>query len=438
MPLLIVALGVGLLLFCIIVLRLNALIALLIVSLAVGLMYGMPALEIIESIKAGVGGTLGGLSLILGLGAMLGSLIAESGAAQKITHSLIQKFGKQNIQWAVLLTGFIVGIPMFYSVGFVMLIPIIFSIARSTGMPILYIGIPMTASLSVTHGFLPPHPGPTAIAEIYSADIGLTLLYGLILAVPTIIVAGPIFSKTLGKLKNKAVPDLFQTKPIAESELPSLKVSIFTALVPVFLMAVTATFNLYADKTSNIGLVVNFIGDPIISLLIAVLIAIVTLGIKLGKKMTEVMATVTESVKSIAMILLIIAGGGAFKQVLIDSGMGNYVAALLEGTAISPLVLAWTIAAVLRISLGSATLAALTAGGIAAQVVQTTGVSPELMVLATGAGSLTFSNVNDTGFWMFKEYFKLSIWETFMSWTMMETIVSIMGLIGVLVLNMFI
>ncbi|MEO1518052.1 MAG: gluconate:H+ symporter [Bacteroidota bacterium] len=436
MPILIIIAGIAVLLILIIGLRLNSFIALLLVALGVGIAEGMPINTVIDSIQKGVGSTLGYLALVLGLGAMLGSLIAESGSAQRITNRLINSFGIKNIHWAVILTGFIVGVPMFYNVGFIMLIPIIFTIAASTQLPLLYVGIPMVASLSVTHGFLPPHPAPTAIAAIYEADISLTLLYGLILAVPTIIIAGPVFGSTLRNFKTRPPQELFPVKEIPPDQLPGFGISVFTALLPVLLMAVAAIGKLYLPEDHLTNKVLSFVGSPVMALLIAVLVAIYTLGLRLGKDMKSIMTTLTESVKSIAMIMLIIGAGGAFKQVLIDSEVGQYIADSLKDTNFSPLLLAWLIAAALRISLGSATVAALTAAGIAQPLIGATDVSPELLVLATGAGSLTFSNVNDTGFWMFKEYFNLTIWETFRSWTVMETIVSIVGLIGCLLLGM--
>ena len=435
MPLFIVFIGILVLLFLIMGLRFNAFIALTLVALGVGIAEGMQITEVVSSIQKGVGSTLGYLALILGFGAMLGALIAESGAAQGITNRLVDMFGMKNIQWAVIITGFIVGVPMFYSVGFIMLIPIIFAIAQSTGMPLLYIGIPMVASLSVTHGFLPPHPAPTAIAVIYEADISLTLLYGLILAVPTIIIAGPIFGRTFKNFKTKPPKELFPIKEVAPEDMPPFWISVLTGLIPVILMALAAIAKLYLSEENTFYKLMAFIGDPVIALLLAVLIAIYTLGLRLGKDMKSIMETLADSVKAIAMILLIIGAGGAFKQVLIDSGVGDYIVELMDGSSISPLVLAWSIAAALRISLGSATVAALTAGGIVAPLIGTQPVVPELLVLATGAGSLTFSQVNDTGFWLFKEYFNLTIMETFKSWTMMETIVSIVGLVGCMILN---
>jgi gluconate transporter len=295
----------------------------------------------------------------------------------------------------------------------------------------------MAASLSVTHGFLPPHPGPTAIAVIFNADIGMTLVYGIILAIPTIVLAGPVFASFLRGIKANPPKGLFQVKQFEDAQMPGYGISLFTALVPVLLMAIASLINVFLPETSALKPAVTFIGDPVIALLISVLVAIFTLGLNRGKTMPEVMQIISSSITGIAMILLIIGGGGALKQVLVDSGVGNYIADLGKQANFSPLVLAWSISALLRVCLGSATVAGLTAAGIVLPVLESTGANPELMVLATGAGSLMLSHVNDPGFWMFKEYFGLSLPQTFSSWTLMETIVSVMGLLGVLLLDIF-
>lgn len=453
MPIVIVLIGIAALLLLIIYGRVNTFLALILVAMGVGIAMSlipdatakalgvnaeMTPASVIKSIQAGVGSTLSDLALILGFGSMLGAMIAESGAAQVITNRLIKVFGIKHIQWAMLLTGFIVGIPLFYSVGFLILIPIIFAVVNSTKLPLLYLGIPMIASLSVTHGFLPPHPAPTAIVQFYHADINMTLLYGLILAIPTVIVAGPIFGKTLKNIQ--AVPNfnLYKMRDIPVEQLPPFWVSVMVGLMPVLLMALAAIAGLTLPPENPGYKMLAFLGDPIVALFISVWVAIFALGTQLGRRIPEIMDSLTDSVKASAMILLIIAGGGAFKQVLVDSGISDYIVGLMKGASISPIVLAWSIAAALRITLGSATVAALTAAGIAAPLVSQTGANAELLVLATGAGSLTCSQVNDTGFWLFKEYFNLSIGQTLRSWTMMETIVSIMGLIGCLILNLFV
>ena len=438
MPLIIVALGVALLLLLMIRFKLNGFIALILVALAVGLLQGMPVDKVVASIKAGVGGTLGSLALIMGFGAMLGKMLADCGGAQRIATTLIDKFGQKYIQWAVVLTGFTVGFALFYEVGFVLLLPLVFTIAAKARVPLLYVGVPMAASLSVTHGFLPPHPGPTAIATIFHADMGKTLLYGTLLAIPTVILAGPVYARFLKKI-DKPIPEgLYNAKTFTEAEMPSFGVSVWTSLVPVILMAGRAIAEMILPKGHPVLAYAEFFGDPVMATLIAVLIAIFTFGLNRGRSMDQITDTITSSIKIIAMMLLIIGGGGAFKQVLVDSGVDKYIAAMMHSTNLSPLFMAWSIAAVLRIALGSATVAAITAGGIAAPLIATTGVSPELMVIAVGSGSVIFSHVNDPGFWLFKEYFNLSIGETMKSWSALETIIAVCGLIGCLLLGMVI
>lgn len=437
MPLFIVAIGVALLLLLMIGFKINGFISLVLVSLFVAIGEGMPLDKVVKSIEGGVGGTLGHMALVVGFGAMIGNLIAESGAAQRISTTLIDKFGKKNVQWALLITGFVVGIAMFYEVGFVLLIPIVFTVCATAELPLLYVGVPMAAALSVTHGFLPPHPGPTAIASVYGADISKVLLYGIIISIPTVIIAGPVFSKFLKRFEKEPPKGLFNPKVFKDEEMPSFATCIFTALVPLVLMGVSAISEMTLPKASYARVVIKFIGDPVIAMLISVFIAIYSLGLARGKKMPEIMKVVSDSISSVAMILLIIGGGGALKQVLIDSGVGNYIATLMAGSNISPLVLAWLIAAILRLALGSATVAAMTTAGIILPIIGASGANPALMVLATGAGSLIFSHVNDPGFWIFKEYFNLTIGETLASWSVMETIISVFGLVGVLVINLF-
>ena len=412
MPLVIVAIGVILLLLLMIRFKMNGFIALVLVALAVGLMQGMPLDKVIGSIKAGVGGTLGSLALIMGFGAMLGKMLADCGGAQRIATTLIAKFGKKHIQWAVVLTGFTVGFALFYEVGFVLMLPLVFTIAASANIPLLYVGVPMAAALSVTHGFLPPHPGPTAIATIFNADMGKTLLYGTILAIPTVILAGPVYARVLKGI-DKPIPEgLYSAKTFSEEEMPSFGVSVWTSLVPVVLMAMRAIAEMILPKGHAFLPVAEFLGDPVMATLIAVLIAMFTFGLNRGRSMDQINDTLVSSIKIIA--------------------------SMMHETNISPLLMAWSIAAVLRIALGSATVAAITAGGIAAPLIATTGVSPELMVIAVGSGSVIFSHVNDPGFWLFKEYFNLTIGETIKSWSMLETIISVCGLVGCLLLNMVI
>ncbi|MGC9934579.1 gluconate:H+ symporter [Priestia aryabhattai] len=437
MPIVFICIGVVLLLLLMVVFKLNAFISLVIVGLLVGIMEGMSPNEAMASITSGLGGTLGSLTLVLGFGGMLGKLMADSGGAQRIAVTLIKVFGKKRVQLAAVLTAFIVGIALFFETGVVVLIPLVFTIAAEASVPILYIGMPVVAALITMHGFVPPHPGPTAVAGIYDANLGKTLLYGIIIAIPAVIISGPLYTKLFKKedLEVEIPKGLFNPKHFTEEEMPGFGISVFTALIPVILIAFQAIVEIVMPNSALVP-TAQFLGNPGIALLIAVIVAIYTFGLNRGKKMPELMNSITQSVSSIAMILLIIGGGGAFKQVLIDSHVDKYVAGLMEGSTMSPLILAWLIAAILRVVLGSATVAGLTAAGIAAPLVAATHVSPELMVLATGAGSMTFSHVNDAGFWIYKEFFNLTIGKTIKTWSVMVTIASLVGLAGVLIINL--
>jgi len=438
MPLVVITLGILLLFLLILVVRLNAFIAFILVGLAIGMGQGMELNAIVESIEKGIGNTLGFLVMILGLGAMLGKLVAESGAAQKITNGLIQLFGVKNTRMAVMLTGFIVGVTMFYSVGFVILVPLVFTVAAATGLSLISIALPMLAALSVTHGFLPPHPAPTALSVMFEADMGKTLIYGVIVAIPAILISGPILTRFIPKVEAKPLKEFMTTKVFSEEELPSFSSSILTALLPVILIAVsTLIVNFFPLEGLWIS-IIKFIGNPVIALLLTVLVGTYTLGIARGLNMDGVMKIYGAAVSGITMVLLIIAGAGSLKQILIDSGVSEYIGNLLQITSMSPLVIGWLIATLIRFSVGSATVAGLTTAGIVLPLVQSSGVSPELMVLSIGAGSLMLSHVNDSGFWLFKEYFNLNVKETLSTWTIMETSIGISGLLGVLVLNQFI
>ncbi len=438
MALLIVFTGVLFLLLLVTVVRINTFISFTLVCIYVGLMSGLPLETTVEALKKGMGDTLGLLVLILGFGSMLGKIVADSGAAQKITQTLVAAFGLKKIHWALMLTGFIVGIPMFYSVGFVILVPIIFTVAASTGLPLLFVGIPMLASLSVTHGYLPPHPAPTAIANMFGADMGKTMFYGVLVAIPAIIVAGPILSPRFKKIKATPFKEFTGQNILNESELPSTSISILTALMPVILIGLSGLLTSFIDRNSLAFPFIKGLGDPVVAMLLSVLFAIYALALRNGKKIKEVMDSLAHAISSIAMILLIIAGAGGLKEVLVASGISDYLGNLLGHSGLSPLFLAWLIAAAIRVSVGSATVAGMTAAGIVLPLVSHPSVSPELMVLAIGSGSLMLSHVNDGGFWMFKEYFNLSVKETLFTWTVVETTISIVGLIIILIINHFI
>ncbi|KIN26652.1 MULTISPECIES: gluconate permease GntP [Bacillus] len=446
MPLIIVALGILALLFLIMGLKLNTFISLLVVSFGVALALGMPFDKVVSSIEAGIGGTLGHIALIFGLGAMLGKLIADSGGAQRIAMTLVNKFGEKNIQWAVVIASFIIGIALFFEVGLVLLIPIVFAISRELKISILFLGIPMVAALSITHGFLPPHPGPTAIAGEYGANIGEVLLYGFIVAVPTVLIAGPLFTKFAKKIvpasfaKNGNIASLGTQKTFNLEETPGFGISVFTAMLPIIIMSVATIIDLLQETIgfadNGVLAFIRLIGNASTAMIISLLVAVYTMGIKRNIPVKTVMDSCSTAISQIGMMLLIIGGGGAFKQVLINGGVGDYVADLFKGTALSPIILAWLIAAILRISLGSATVAALSTTGLVIPLLGHSDVNLALVVLATGAGSVIASHVNDAGFWMFKEYFGLSMKETFATWTLLETIISVAGLGFILLLSL--
>lgn len=435
MPLVILALGIILLFVLIVKVKMNSFLSLILVCLIVGYAEGLPISELFPTIQKGLGGTLGGLTIVVGFGAILGKLMAESGGAQRIATTLINMFGRKNVKWAVCLTGFIVGIALFYEIGFVLLIPLVFTIAVAANISLLEVGMPMAAALSATHGFLPPHPGPTAIAVLFHADIGLTLIYGLLIAIPTVIVSGPLLYNTAKDIQTSIPEGLHSDHEFTEEEMPSFAVSIMTALTPVFLMAISAVGKMVLQKGDSLLIFLNFIGDPSTALTISLVIAFYTFGYARGKTTKEIMEISEKAILTVAMILFVVGAGGALKQVLIDSGVGRYIGEMVAGSQLSPLVLAWVIASVIRIAVGSATVAAMTAGGIVAPLIAVTGVSPELMVLAVGAGSVIFSPPNDPGFWLFKEFFGLTVKQTVRTWCMVETSIAVMGLIGVLVIN---
>ncbi|MTB52621.1 gluconate:H+ symporter [Lewinella sp. W8] len=436
MPILITLLAVLLLLGLIIGLKWHPFVALILVAILAGLGLGMGPEGTMTAIKGGVGGTLGGLAMILGLGAVLGGIIAETGAAQVITDRLVAGRKGTDVLWGLCFVGFLIGIPLFYTVAFVMMAPIIFAASKRTGLPLAMVAVATVASLSVTHGFLPPHPAPVIIADTYGADLGKTLLFGLILGVPSVILAGPLLARTLKNMPQTEGAIPMEAKDLPE-QLPSYGASLLCALLPVILLgagALVQSFFPGAEGEGNrwIALVTN----ATVALLIGVVAAMLILGRQTGISFADLMSRVGKQLAPMAAVLLIIAGGGAFKQVLVDSGTSDYIVGALEGFNAHPILIAWLIAAALRITLGSATVAAITAAGIALPLAQGGSVSPELLVLATGAGSLTCSHVNDTGFWLFKEYFGLTVPQTLRSWTVMETVVSLIGLVGCLGLSL--
>lgn len=450
MPLLITALGILLLLIMIMKFKINTVISLTVVSFLLGVALGIPINEIMGSIEAGLGSTIASTGLIFGFGAILGRLIADAGGAQRISMTLIDKFGEKWVQWAVVLTAFILGIALFFEVGLVLLIPIVYQISKQTQISFLWLGLPMATALSVTHAFLPPHPGPTVIADQYGANIGMVLMYGIIIAIPTIIIAGPLYTKLAKKLVPSAfekagegsIAKLGDVKQYKLEDTPGFEISSFTALFPVILMGSSTIITLVQDTVGledNIVFdIITTLGTPSMVMLLSVLLAIYTMGIARDIPITSLMNSAEDAVKAIGMLLLILGVSGSLKEVLMDGGVGDYVALIFEGSTITPIFLAWLIAAIIRLAQGSATVSALTTAGLVLPLIEGADVNLALMVLATGAGSIIASHVNDTGFWIVKESFGLTMKETFATWTVLETIISVSGLIFVLLLSLFV
>lgn len=430
------------LIFCILLLvvlitwaKVNAFLAFLIVSLTGGYLFGMPFTTIISSINKGLGDTLGSVAIIIVLGAMLGKLVAESGAAQRIAHFMHNVFGAKYVTYAMAITGFIVGIPLYYNVGFILLVPIIFSVASSYRLPLLYVGMPMLSALSVMHGFLPPHPSPMTLISVFHADVVKTFGYGLIIAIPAIIIAGPVFSASLKKTGPNGLQFAVGRAALPAKELPGIVNSIMSSLLPVVLIGLAYLLPMLFGDSPIIKKTASWLAEPIIAMLLTVIIATYTLGLRKGTPLTKIMDGHVCAVKDIAMVLLIIGSAGALKQIFIDSRLTNALAGMLVNSAMHPLLLAWLATACLRLCLGSATVAGVTAAGVLFPIAHHAGVNTNLLVLAIGAGSLFGSHVNDTAFWLCKEYFGLSVKETFRSWTVMESLVSVIGLAGVLILS---
>ncbi|MGV3595970.1 MAG: gluconate:H+ symporter [Sediminibacterium sp.] len=417
--------------------KISPFISFLIIAIGAGLLFGMPLLSIAKSLQKGIGDMLGSIIVTLASGAMIGKLVAKSGAANVIAEKVITICGRKYLSWGMMLTGLIIGIPLFYNVGFVLVIPIIFSLVYQYKLPVIQVAIPILAALSVAHSLLPPHPSPAALIGIFNASISKTFFYGMIAAIPAVVLAGPVFSRFLSRIKPIST-QLYAQETTQVENPPSLGISILSALMPIFLLLITILISIIFKGNTTVEKMYDFIHEPSILMLVSLLIVTLLLGKRQGMSIQHVMTTYDQGIREIATIILIIGASGGLKQILIDSQVSNEIALALQAIQIHPLILAWLVAATIRLLLGSATVAGLTAAGIIAPVISDLNVDPNLIILAIGSGSIFCSHVNDTGFWMFKEYFNVSVKDTFLSWSLMETIVSVVGLIGVLVLSLFV
>ena len=414
------------------VLKLNPFLSLLLASLGLAIVAGMPLSGVVHSFEVGVGGTLGHIAIVVALGTMLGKMMAESGGADTIALTLIRVFGEKRLPWAMMCIGIIVGLPAFFEVGFVLLIPIAFTVARRTGKSLISVALPLVAALSVDHGLVPPHPAALLAVNTYHADVGRTIFYALIIGIPTATLAGPLFAKVISPwikvpAENPMADDFEDHDP--NRQLPGFWLTISSILLPVVLMLVGSWADVFAPRASFLNEAVHFVGNDDMALLIGVLVSFVTLGIMRGVSRETILRFSNECLAPTATITLLIGAGGGFGRVLQDSGVSHAMIQIAMQHHLPLLVLAWLLAALMRLATGSATVAMTTAAGIVAPIaLQTPGTSPELLAIATGAGSLIFSHVNDGGFWLVKEYLNLSVTETMKSWSICETIISFAGL----------
>ncbi|HOW77427.1 MAG TPA: GntP family permease [Candidatus Competibacteraceae bacterium] len=422
--------------------RVHPFIALTLAAGFLGLTSGMPVDKVMKSFQDGFGGVLGFVGIVLGLGTMLGKMMAESGGADQIARTLIRALGQERVHWAMMFAAFLVGIPLFFEIGFVLLIPLVFIVAKRTGISIVKIGMPLLAGLSVVHGLVPPHPGPLLAIGIFGADIGKTIFYGLLVGLPTAMIAGPIFGNFISKYvpgsPSQELMDQLAHEPEGR-DLPGFGITLVTVLLPVFLMLLKTFADVAFDDKHLFRLWMDFIGHPITALLASLLLATYTFGYARGFNSKQVLKFLDASLAPTAAIILIIGAGGGFKQMLVASGVGDAIGHLAVQTQFSPILLAWVVAGLIRIATGSATVATITGAGIVAPLVNLVpGVNKELLVLATGAGSLILSHVNDAGFWLVKQYFNMTVVETFKTWTVLETLISVVGIIFIMILAAFV
>ena len=422
-----ISVAIVLLVLFISVLKLQPFISFLLVSLGLGLASGLTTGDTIVAIQKGIGGTLGSIIPIIILGAMIGKMVAKSQATTVIADWLVDVLGQKNLPFAFMIIGFIVGLPLFYSVAFLLMAPLVLSTAQRHNLPVVYLGIPMLASLSITQGFLPPHPAPYyLVTHLPGADMGITLGLGIVISIPAMLASGWLFGKTL---KNIPASPMSFVEPPTAAKAPSLRSSLFVLLLPVGLIAMQS----FAKNLHNPFL--EFVGEPIVALLISLGAALYLLGFNRGISWSEMQGWLLESIKDISPLMLTFGGAGAFKEILQAMKVGDEILKLTQQSTLDPLIIAWMIAGVLRIVTGSSTVAGITTAGLILPILSASGANPNLMALSIGAGSMMLSHVNDAGFWLYKEYFGVTIKDSLRSWTIMETILAVVGLLGVLVLQ---
>jgi gluconate transporter len=424
-----ISLAIIVLVFLISVAKLQPFISFMVVSLGLGLTGNLGTDETITAIQKGIGGTLGSIVPIIVLGAMLGKMVAKSRATWVLSEFIVGLFGPKNLPFAFMVIGFIVGLPLFYSVAFLLLAPLVLSTASRYQMPAVYLGIPMLASLSITQGFLPPHPAPYyLVTHLPGADMGLTLGYGILISIPAMLASGWLFGKTLKHIPSEPMSFVEEE---TEGENPSLLSSLSVLLLPVILIALKSVFKGQFP-------VLDFLGEPVVALLVSLLMAIYWLGFRRQVSWSDMQVWLLDSIKEIAPLMLTFGGAGAFKEILQAMHVGDALLSIVQNSSINPLIIAWGIAAILRIVTGSSTVAGITTAGLILPILAQSGVNPNLLALSIGAGSMVLSHVNDAGFWLYKEYFGVTIKNSLRTWTIMETILAVVGLLGALTLEIFI
>jgi len=440
--------GVAMLLLMVLKLRMSAFIALLITSIFVGILAGMPLSKISESIQEGMGSTLGFIATVVGLGAIFGQMLESSGGAKSLADYLLKKFGKDRASWALTLTGFIIGIPIFLDVGLIILIPIVYALTKDTKRSLLYYGIPLLAGLAVTHAMVPPTPGPMAVANILGVDLGWVVLFGLIIGIPTAIIAGPVFGKFISKKMFISVPEqMFESFPESNSskeKLPSFGIIAIIVLIPLSLIIMSTFIKLGIDKglydKSLMTEILIFVGHPFTALILATLSSIL-LCLKRNIPGQTILNLSTKALGPAGIIILVTGAGGVLKQILVDSGIGKILAESIAGSPIPLVLLAWIIASLVRITQGSATVAMITAAGIIAPILPSFNLSQPgiaIIVIAIASGATIMSHVNDSGFWIVSKYLGMNEKQTLQSWTVMETIISVSGLVLSLLLSIIV
>jgi GntP family gluconate:H+ symporter len=412
--------------------KVNAFIVLMTVSIALAIVTRMPPQNIVKSFEAGLGGTLGHIAIIVALGTMLGKMMAESGGADRIAQTLIQFFGERRVPWAMAAVGFLVGLPVFFEVGFVLLVPIAFNVARRTGTSLILVGLPMVAGLSVVHGLVPPHPAAMLAVTAYNADIGRTVLFAILVGIPTVILAGPVYAKLIApyvqlELRNPISAQFLDESP--KRDLPSFGLTVGTILLPIALMLVGSWADSISPPQTALNGGLHLLGSADVALLVGAVASFVTLGRMRGFSRDTILRFSDECLAPTAMITLLIGAGGGFGRILQDSGTSQAIIDVALRAHISILFSAWLVAALVRLATGSATVAMTMASGIVAPLAAHTAVRPELLTIATGAGSLVLSHFNDGGFWLVKEYFGMSVSQTLKSWSVCETIISVVALV---------